>query len=171
MEGEGYYPFQVPILDKAFRHTLNRNNWWLKRFKDSVRRKDGYFPGYLNEVKALEQRLLGFPSVTFIGHGPGIWEGLCGNREHQKVPWDPFIHGMLADHDNFYLDISGKTAFSLLKKNPETARKLLMAFGRKILYGTDNFILGQEQFIRSLQLPDPIFRDIMGRNADRLLLV
>lgn len=104
-----------------------------------------HFPGYLPDFEGLEQRLQQFPDVNFIAHGPDTWKHI----EKDPDPFISFARGrikakgkmviLLEKYDNLYTDISGKSGFYALKRDPAFTREFLNKNYRKILFGTDNF--------------------------------
>lgn len=134
-----------------------------------------YFPGYLPDFAGLENRLQQFPGVKFVAHGPDVWKNI------QKNP-DPFISfakgkikekGILVDllmnYDNLYADISGKSGYFALKRDPHFTRWFLDTFYQKILFGTDNFEqLPFEQLLLESKIDSNKLNHIFRYNADRL---
>ncbi len=60
-------------------------------------------------------------------------------------------------------------ALNALARDPDTARRFLDEFKNKVLYGTDNVLAGQRQFIDSLGLSETAHHRIYGENAMSLL--
>ncbi len=143
--------------------------------KDHIEDHLTYFPGYLHDFAGLEKRLKQFPSQVFIAHGPHFWNHIASDRSeilfHDKGRIDRFgiIDRLLSRYENLYCDVSGKSGFNAMRRDPEKARLFLEKHHRKILFGTDNTSFGHEDLIRSLQLPADKLENIFYRNADRLI--
>jgi predicted TIM-barrel fold metal-dependent hydrolase len=133
------------------------------------------FPGILFDFEALEQRIVEFPGIRFVGHGPDFWNGIGAVRHpkyiHQKGKIAEFgiIDSMLEQYDNFYCDISGTSGYNALNRDREQSRIFLQKHKRKVLYGTDNTRFPLQQLLKSLKLGKEVLENIMHRNATRVL--
>jgi len=143
--------------------------------KDHIEDHLTYFPGYLYDFAGLEKRLKQFPGQVFIAHGPHFWNNIASERSeilfHEKGRIDQFgiIDRLLSRYDNLYCDISGKSGYNAMRRDPRKARMFLEKHHRKILFGTDNTSFDHEGLIRSLQLPAKKLENIFYRNADGLI--
>lgn len=132
------------------------------------------FPGYLYDFAGLEKRLRQFPDLNFIGHGPHFWNHISDEPPrilvHDKGPIRHFgvIDRLLSSYPNFYCDISGKSGYNALSRDPEQARIFLEKHHQKILFGTDNTGLDYDGLIRSFRLPEDKLQNLYFRNAERL---
>ncbi|MFP4690663.1 MAG: amidohydrolase family protein [Bacteroidales bacterium] len=143
--------------------------------KDHIEDHLTFFPGYLYDFAGLEKRLKQFPGQVFIAHGPHFWNNIASVRPgilfHEKGRIDQFgiIDRLLSCYDNLYCDISGKSGYNAMRRDPRKAKMFLEKHHRKILFGTDNTSYGHESLIRSLKLPSEKLENIFYRNADALI--
>jgi predicted TIM-barrel fold metal-dependent hydrolase len=79
----------------------------------------------------------------------------------------------LAEHPNLYADISAHSGYNALTRDPGFTRGVVERHWRKLLFGTDYFISGQEvpqvEWLRSYPMPEEWRDAIGGRNARHLL--
>lgn len=141
----------------------------LNAAKEKMRQR---FPGYLLDFMTLEKRLIEYPQITFIGHGPFFWKGISGDwrKDPSVYPKSPvtedgIVDHLLSEYDNFYADISGESGFNALNRDTGYAKKFLSKHYRKILYGTDNFELGLQPLLESLSLSSKAYEHIYSGNA------
>ncbi len=134
------------------------------------------FPGYMLDFASLETTLIDYPSIVFIGHGPLFWKNISAEvqiggpmypRGAIKAPG--LTCRLLRSYPNLYADISGGSGFYALTRDPQFAKRFLVEFSDKILYGTDNAFVHQEIFLESLKLPASDLRKIKGDNAYKLV--
>jgi predicted TIM-barrel fold metal-dependent hydrolase len=136
-------------------------------------------PGYMLDFESLEVILGAYPKVNFIGHGPLFWKNIsaqvtAGGSKIKPYPQGPVRERgltcrLLRDYPNLYADISGRSGFRALSRDPNFTKKFLSEFGYKMLFGTDNKFLGQEAFLESLRLPPSTLKQIYGENAYHLI--
>lgn len=132
------------------------------------------FPGYLMDLELLGDAVNDYPGITFIAHGPHIWN-------HFSVPGKPYlfiqkgrVNGegalwkFLEENNNFYCDISGLTAYTALNRDRDFTRIFMERYHHKILFGTDNWELGLPEFLDRLSLDQGIKDHIMYRNAAKI---
>lgn len=173
-----YQPLTSSLLDKFFARLLNTPRLkklpgkvidlaaarvrWLKERKEKMR---FFFPGYLLDFAALERRLVEFPNIKFIGHGPMFWRGFSPyNEDDERVTCR-----LMEEYDNLYADLSAYSGYMALSRDPEFTRGFLIKHSRRVLYGTDNFSMGLGRFLDSLNLPGDVRDRIYGENAEKVL--
>lgn len=134
------------------------------------------FPGYMLDFASLEVVLAEYPNVNFIAHGPMFWKHISAdaNTRNEMYPKGPVISEgiiwrLLTDYPNLYADISAFSGLNALTRDPLKARGFLSLFENKILYGTDNEMRGQRDFLDSLGLSRETYEKIYGKNACRLI--
>ena len=134
-----------------------------------------YFPGYMLDFAGLEHRLKQFPKVNFVAHGPEIWKHIEENPDPRigfakgKIKNKGIIVNLLEQYPNLYADISGKSGFNALSRDPGFTKDFLNSLYKKIIYGTDNFAkFSFESIIRRAQLAPHQIKRIMGENAEML---
>jgi predicted TIM-barrel fold metal-dependent hydrolase len=140
------------------------------------RDKSYYFPGYMLDFSSLEVVLKDYPNVVFIGHGPLFWkrkpiESINTNKllTQSPISYNSILWRLLSEYPNLYADISGNSGIDALMNNVEDSKKFLSTFETKILYGTDNTIKGQREFLNSLGLSKETYKNIYGENALRII--
>jgi predicted TIM-barrel fold metal-dependent hydrolase len=140
------------------------------------RTKSYFFPGYMLDFAALEVALGDYPDVNFVAHGPMFWKYMSAEAATSKEilskgsgNGDGIIWRLLRDYPNLYADTSGSSGLTALTRNSATTKRFLSMFEDKILYGTDNFMKEQKEFLESLALPEGVYKKIYGDNAYRLL--
>jgi len=128
------------------------------------------------DVKRLEGLLEEFPDTIFIGHGPGWWREISADADEDparyptgKVKRGGRLDRILDEYPNVYGDLSAGSGLNALKRDPEFAREFLIRHRKKLLYGTDCFNTSLLDFLRSLNLPDDVFKDIVHNNAARII--
>ncbi len=140
-------------------------------------RKTSYvFPGYMLDFAALEHTLRTFPTLNLVAHGPMFWKNIAADAATRRelypsgpVTGEGIIWRLLREYPNLYADTSAKSGLNALARDTDNARRFLSEFGDKILYGTDNVLAGQREFINSLGLSAAARRSIMSANAQRLI--
>ena len=128
------------------------------------------------DFASLETSLKDFPDVNFVAHGLMFWKYYSSDAtgDEEELPVGPvkgegIIWRLLRDYPNLYADISSDSGINALKRDRQIARSFLSQFEDKILYGTDNLVNGQKEYIDSLGLDKETWRKIYGENACRVL--
>jgi len=131
------------------------------------------FPGYLLDFDSLEDSLIKFPNMKFIGHGPLFWEhyfqfdwdnqSTKQNTKNNGITWD-----LLRKYPNLYADLSG-SGFIQLGKNIELAKQFISEFNEKILFGSDNEFSEYNDFLESMNISKEVLKKIYGQNAIKVL--
>jgi predicted TIM-barrel fold metal-dependent hydrolase len=140
------------------------------------RSKSYFFPGYMLDFASLEASLKEHPDINFIGHGLMFWKYISADGHDCKdnLPRGPvngegIIWRLLREYPNLYADLSGLSGLNALTRDPQNARKFLSLFETRMLYGTDNFLKGQKEFLNSLKLDQSTYDRILGDNAGRII--
>lgn len=133
------------------------------------------FPGYLYDFAALENLLQQYPQVIFLGHGPHFWNHIAfvqsEKHTHQrgKIKQFGIIDRLLEQYDNFYCDISGKSGYNALTRDPEKAKTFLEKHHSKLLFGTDNTGYDFDAMLASYRLPVDKMQNIYHKNAGKII--
>jgi len=133
------------------------------------------FPGYLLDMDALERAIGKFPGISFIGHGPHIWNHLSVPKKehlfHQNVAFngEGTTWRLLKEHSNFYCDISGFSGYNALSRDREISKKFLSECSNKLLYGTDNMDLGLFDLVESFGIEKEKLAHIYYKNARAII--
>jgi predicted TIM-barrel fold metal-dependent hydrolase len=123
------------------------------------------------DFASLEDVLKSYPGIPFIGHGPLFWKEFWGpsNPLDSEQPSTPGRWGvtcqLIAKFPNLYADISADSGMAALHRNRSLTKWFLDTYRDKVIFGTDNRIIGQEEFVMSLGLETDVMRKLMGRNA------
>jgi len=155
------------------RKIINRISTYNRTIRKIRERERYHLIGYLEDLQALEQRLLEFPKVNFIGHGPLFWKGISGNESDPVYSTHPVVANgrllKLLENDNLYADLSGLSGFRALSRDLKFSKWFIDRFQDKLLFGTDNFDLGLSELLLKLKLPTEVLQKVMGSNAQQLI--
>jgi predicted TIM-barrel fold metal-dependent hydrolase len=131
---------------------------------------------YGGTVEHLERALVACPDTTFVGHAPGFWREISGDadRRPEEYPDGPVTPGgrvprMLETYANLYADLSAGSALAALRRDPSHARRFLLRFADRLLFGRDFYGNELATTLRSLDLPPDVSERIYFRNAEHLV--
>ncbi len=143
------------------------------------------FPPFLSIVEALRALVRRQPNVTFIGAHVGCYA--------ENLAW---VSTMLDECPNFFVDISARIAE--LGRQPYAARKFLLKYADRVLFGSDmgpdleayriayrfletddeyfNYSVGEipqqgRWHVHGVFLPDDVLKAIYSENARRLMRI
>ena len=146
------YPF-----DTGFAYP--RPNWW-----------------YGGGIEAFERAIQACPETIFLGHAPGFWAHIAGDGQHDKNPYptgpvspEGKVAEMLRTYPNLYCDLSAGSGLNALNRDPEYARRFLLEFQDRVLYGRDYFDNRHQELLNRLGLPDDVLAKIYAGNALKLV--
>jgi predicted TIM-barrel fold metal-dependent hydrolase len=108
---------------------------------------DPRFPSFDRLMEALEAIVAAHPATTFIG----VHAGCCA----EDLAW---VGGMLGRYPNFHIDTAARIAE--LGRQPRAARKLIMDYPGRVLFGTDEIPPNRstyEIYFRFLETADECF--------------
>ena len=160
--GEKGLPVTVH-LDYEFStgHKYPRPNWW-----------------YGGGIEAFERAVRACPQTNFIGHAPGFWAHISNDDLYNKEPYPKgnvipggTISRLLQNYPNLFADLSAGSALNALKRDPIFARDFLIEFQDRLLYARDDFNNDLQVFLKTLDLPQPVWEKITWQNADKLVPV
>jgi predicted TIM-barrel fold metal-dependent hydrolase len=127
----------------------------------------------------LERCLKAFPNIKWCGHGPGFWAAISGDDDGRPgYPTGPVTPGgaldrLLARYDNLYLDLSARSGYNALTRDPEFTAGFVDRHWRRMLLGTDivhaNDRLPILDWLRALDVREEVRIAIADGNARRLL--
>jgi predicted TIM-barrel fold metal-dependent hydrolase len=132
-------------------------------------------------LPGLAHALRSFPSVNFIGHGPGFWASISGDVPKEalggypkgKVFPDGALDRLFDAHPNLWGDLSAGSGSNALERDREFGRGFLVRRAERLLFGTDYLKPGQEvpqfELLASFDLPAEVRARIERGNAARLL--
>lgn len=148
------YPGDLNVVSK-----YPRPDWW-----------------YGGGIEALERALQACPKTCFLGHAPGFWSHISADENCNKpgypkgkvMPGGKLIK-LLRTYPNLYCDGSAGSGYNALARDPEFAREFVLEFQDRILYARDYFDNRHQEFLNSLNLPEPVLTKIYGGNALKLV--
>lgn len=138
-----------------------------------------YFPRwYGGTVANLERALQDCPDTNFIGHAPGFWREISGGADTETGtrPRGPVLpNGRLSrlfnTYPNLYADLSATSCLRALDRDPEHARRFIIRFADRLLFGRDQYGSDHRAFLSTLDLPEDVMEKVYGDNARRLVEV
>jgi len=178
-------PITHRLCENMFHHAGTQNMPVL--FHLAVRRGGTY--GVIDKLHlpGLDQTLKRFPDTLFIGHGPGFWNEIDADlapKDRNRFPNGPIrSEGRLCDlltaYPNLYADISARSGFNALSRDPEFGYAFLERFNTRIVFGTDRFTSKDEPippiltFLKDVRASQRVskraYDNIMHRNTRRIL--
>lgn len=132
-------------------------------------------------LPGLENVLKSFPSVQFIGHGPGFWASISGEvtaEDFAGYPRQPVRPGGALDrlfdgYPNLWADLSAGSGAGALSRDHAFAQRFLTRRADRILFGSDYLKPGQPvpqfELLASFDLPGDVRAKIERGNAAKLL--
>ena len=148
-------------------------------------------------VEAFDRVLEACPDTAFIGHAQSWWANISAEvvrhytlPEFDQYPKGPIVRGGLIDlwlekYPNLYSDLSAKSAYYAMTREPEFTKDFLSRHRARLLWGSDCPCLdgkgntadgGYRDCLSGLMLPllrehcdDDHYEDLVHRNAERLL--
>jgi len=132
------------------------------------------FPRFENMIKK-------YSKTIFVAHGPHWWSEISRDVAVEDLggyPMGPVKPGgkveyLLQKYSNLYADLSARSGFNALSRDPSFAWGFLERNGGKLLFGTDLLSKGQEvkilRFLEGMDLGEKVLMDVLHRNAERLL--
>jgi hypothetical protein len=143
---------------------------------DNIRNTDK--PG----LPGLENCLKQFPTLPFIGHGPGWWASISAAvPDHLGAALKgPVVPGGAIDrlmdlHPNLYGDLSAGSGAGALSRDMTFARDFVLRRQDRLMFGTDYLYPGQvtPQFdiLDQLRLPAEVQAKVFRDNARRVIRI
>lgn len=98
---------------------------------------------YNYDLMRLRKVLEEFTGTNFITHGPGWWSHIARNVPENvtyptgRVEEEGLVVEMLEEYENLYADISARSGYNALTRDPEFGRNFVKKFSDKLIFGTD----------------------------------
>ena len=136
------------------------------------------FPDYWygGGIDVLERVLDACPETVFCGHGAGFWAHISNDTRYleETYPKGPVVPGgrileLMEKSPNLYLDLSAGSGLNAMKRDIGYTKELLLAFSDRALYGRDYIDNSNQEFLRSLDLPQDVPDKIFYKKAEKLL--
>ncbi len=145
----------------------------VKPFDESIQSWPEWYGGDIGVVDTM-CRLC--PDTNFIGHAPGFWRAISGDspRDPAGYPKGPVKPGgalikLLRKHKNLHCDLSAGSGANALERDLRHARKFVLEFQDRIMFGRDYFDRRQFNVLEKLELPDRATDKVCSENAERLI--
>ena len=129
----------------------------------------------------LERCLRGFPNVKWCGHGPGFWSAISGDDDGQpgypKGPVTPggAIDRLMAKYDNLYLDLSARSGYNALTRDPVFTQGFVERHWKRMLFGTGIVKAGDAlpivHWLKALDVSEEVRQAIAHGNSRRILAI
>ncbi len=176
-------PWNEPRLQNLLRHTEQIGFPLIFDVTARVNSSYGIYddPG----MPQLEECLIKFPKLRFVGHGPAFWAEISVLRDpsdrlsYPKYPviGEGRVAKLMREYPNLWVEISAGSGANALLRDREYAVSFLNEFSGRILFGTDICYADQEVLQPGLLLSllddglisRDIFEGIAYKNAQRLL--
>jgi predicted TIM-barrel fold metal-dependent hydrolase len=144
-----------------------------KNFSESIYNWPEWYGGDISVVDTM-CRLC--PNTNFIGHAPTFWAEISGHDENDEdlYPTTPVKPGgklieILRKHDNLYCDISAGSGCNALTRDLDHARKFIIEFQDRVMFGRDYFDTQHFETLEKLNLPQPVKDKIYFQNGEKLI--
>lgn len=131
---------------------------------------------YGGGLSALERLLEKCPETSFLAHALGFWAHISDDGQAYtssyptgRVVREGRIVGLLRRYPNLYCDLSARSGFNALARDPEYAREFLEEFQDRALYARDLFGNRHQELLNSLGLQANTLDKIYCQNAKKLL--
>ena len=137
--------------------------------------------GFPRFEKVLQQ----FPDLIFIGHSAGFWSEISGDvtlEERNEYPAGPVASGgrvpeLLRQYPNLYADISARSGFNALTRDPEHAYTFIAENQDRLVLGLDycsadsdmTHIEWLSEIRNQSHITDEAYEKIMWKNINRIL--
>lgn len=130
---------------------------------------------YGGTVAHLERALQACPDTVFIGHAPGFWLEISGDADtardrypRTKVKRGGRLYALLDRYPNLWADLSA-SGLMALNRDPAHAKRFLIRYQDRLLFGRDFHGPDLHQFLQTLSLSPLVTEKIYHRNAERLV--
>jgi predicted TIM-barrel fold metal-dependent hydrolase len=132
-------------------------------------------------LPGLERVLNGFPTVNFLGHGPGFWASISGDVKAADLGGYPSgrvtpggaLDRLFEGYPNLWADLSAGSGAGALSRDRAFARGFLIRRADRLLFGSDYLKPGQAvpqfEVLASFELPAGVRAKIERENATQLL--
>ena len=139
------------------------------------------------DMGGLERALRMFPKLQLIGHSQGFWSHVAPIRPRDYDKTDTYMTGkvdaggrlpeLLTRYDNLWGDLSARSGYNGVSRDPEWGYGFLEEFQDRLLFGLDICAPTNEtplvDFLRDAfdrgKISRGAYENIMSRNAHRLL--
>ncbi|MFA5865573.1 MAG: amidohydrolase family protein [Phycisphaerae bacterium] len=145
----------------------------LKRFNESIYAWPEWYGG---DMSAVDNICRLCPDTNFIGHGPGFWREMSAGADESEegYPSGPVKPGgrlveSLRKYINLHCDLSAGSGCNALSRDFDHAKKFVMEFQDRIMFGRDYFDRSQMDVLDHLNLPDEVQEKLYHLNAERLI--
>lgn len=133
-------------------------------------------------LPGFERVLRDFPDVDFVAHAQGWWAHVSaavdGDTDLGGYPDGPVEPGgrcgeLLAGYENCYADLSARSGWNALTRDPAFGQRFLERHREKLLFATDHLFPGQDvpqlDLLETFEVTDATAENLLHRNAERVL--
>ncbi len=129
-------------------------------------------------IQTLERLLQACPETIFMGHAPGFWIHISGDKLYKQGVYPPDnapvlpggeIPRLLRCYPNLYCDISAGSGWRALSRDLSFSQNFLSEFQDRICYARDYFDNIHQELLNSLDLPESVLNKIYSGNAEKIL--
>lgn len=133
----------------------------------------------------LEACLEKYPNLIFIGHGFAFWAEMgILEKDDDRLGYPSYpiyaegrVPKLMRTYPNLWVDLSARSGYNALDRDPDYAVKFLNEFSDRIMFGTDICYVAEENHLPELleghlksgHISEEVFHKIAHINAERLL--
>ena len=131
---------------------------------------------YGGDIQVVDAMCSNCPKTIFIGHATAFWRAISGGAEADKNTYPKgrvkpggALLKLLRKHKNLYCDLSAGSGLNALRRDMEHARKFVLRFQDRLVFGRDYFDSRLTDALEELDLGEKVMDKILHRNAEELL--
>lgn len=135
----------------------------------------------------LEEVLIKYPNLIFIGHSQAFWfemsenDGECSSEERNEYPKGSIlkegkVQEYLRKYPNLYCDLSANSGGNAIMRDREYGIKFLNEFKDRLIFGTDIFNIDQyfplqnylNELLENKEISQEVYDNIFYNNFNKL---
>jgi len=138
------------------------------------------------DMTDLEQQLINYPKLQFLGHSAGWWSEVAPNPTEDerngypktKIAPGGRVHELMRKYDNIWGDLSAGSGFNAVSRDPEWGYRFIEEFQNRLLMGLDiclpsndkcELVYWLRDALKKRKISPVAFDKVMGENAVKLL--
>jgi len=147
-------PYDDPRVINMFKQIGKRGMFITIESDPGMPWNTGYGAGFEDDpgMPRLERLLQEAPETIIIGHGAGFWAEIAPLTTYKEkssypttqIKGDGALARLFRKYPNLYADISARSGFGALARDPHYAEQFLEEFQDRLLFGTD--IISRDSF-------------------------
>ncbi|MCX7591653.1 MAG: amidohydrolase family protein [Kiritimatiellae bacterium] len=177
-------PFLHPLVQNLFRHAEEVGLPLTFHIAPQL----GGIYGLYDEpgLPQLERSLANFPRLKFFGHSQPFWAEIAKLEKpadrygypSYPVREEGVVPKLMRQYPNLYGDLSARSGYNALARDPEYAARFLTEFQDRLLFGTDIVQGGDDvqrlgAFLKEMldkgKISEEVFSKVARKNAIRIL--